>query len=80
MERSYEAKSAMHIAALVLGIISVVSAFFWYVTLPAGILAVIFGAKSRWSALGRTGMILGIVGLSLFLLVYASMISIMILR
>ena len=80
MKRTYELKAALHIAALVLGIISVVLSFFWYVTVPTGVLAIVFGAKSRWSALGKTGMILGIVGLSLFLLFYISMISIMILR
>lgn len=70
-------KGTMHIAAFVLGIISVVTMFFCYITVPTGILAIIFGVKSSrktGSKLGKTGMILGIVGLSLFALIYISII------
>ena len=44
-------KSPLNAASLVLGIISIASALFWYLTLPCGILAIIFGAK----AIRRTG-------------------------
>lgn len=66
-------KSSMHIAALVTGIISIVSMLFWYITIPTGIMAIVFGAKSAkktGSKIGKAGMILGIIGLSLFAFIY----------
>ncbi len=66
-------KSPSKIASLTLGIISIVTALFWYLALPTGILAIIFGAKSiknTGSKLGKAGLITGIVGLSLFLFIY----------
>lgn len=79
---NYENKSVMHIASLVLGIISIVSALFWYITLPTGILAIIFGVKSArkmGSKIGKAGMITGIIGLSLFAFIYIGLILILIL-
>lgn len=75
-------KSGMGIAALVLGIISILSSAFWYITLPSGILAIVFGVKSIkkiGSKLGKAGLITGIVGLSLFAFIYISMILVIIL-
>ena len=69
--------SAMATASLPLGIISIVFSLFWYITLPTGVLAIIFGSKTTrklGSKLGKSGLITGIVGLSLFLLIYLSMI------
>ncbi|MBO4815416.1 MAG: hypothetical protein J5507_00290 [Clostridia bacterium] len=69
--------SAMAVAALPLGIISIVLSLFWYVTLPTGILAIVFGTKSTrrfGSKLGKSGLITGIVGLSLFAFIYITMI------
>lgn len=77
MENEMKTKSASGIASLVLGIISIVSALFWYVTIPTGILAIVFGVKgikSVGSKAGKAGMILGIVGLSLFILIYIGII------
>lgn len=68
-------KSSMGAAALTLGIISVVFAIFWYISLPTGILAIIFGKKAInkvGSKIGKAGLILGIVGLSLFAFIYLS--------
>ena len=68
--------SAMAVAALPLGIISIVLSLFWYVTLPTGILAIVFGSKSTrkyGSKLGKSGLITGIVGLSLFAFIYITM-------
>ncbi len=73
-------KSGMPVASLVLGIISIVTNLFWYITLPTGILAIVFGAKSAkrmGSKLGKAGLILGIIGLSLFLFVYISLMLIL---
>ena len=68
-------KSGMGIASLVLGIISVLTCLFWYMALPTGVLAIVFGAKSiknTGSKLGKAGLILGIVGLALFIFIYVS--------
>ncbi len=80
MEENYTNKSAMHIASLVLGIISIVTALFWYITLPTGITAIVLGVKSSkrtGSKLGKAGMITGIVGLALFAFMYIGMILIL---
>lgn len=82
MEEKDLNKSTMHIASLVLGIISIVTAAFWYMTLPTGILAIIFGVKTvkkTGSKLGKAGLITGIVGISLFAFIYFSLILILIL-
>lgn len=76
-------KSSMGIAALTLGIISVVSAIFWYISLPTGILAIIFGKKAInkvGSKIGKAGFILGIIGLSLFAFIYLSAIAIILIN
>ena len=80
MEENKTNKSVMHIASLVLGIISIVTALFWYIALPTGILAIVFGVKSSkktGSKIGKAGLITGIIGLALFALMYAGMIIIM---
>ena len=74
-------KTGMPVAALVLGIISIITHLFWYMTLPTGILAIILGAKSAkrtGSKLGKAGLITGIIGLSAFVFVYASLTILMI--
>ncbi len=73
----------MPVASLVLGIISVVSFLFYYISLPSSILAIIFGAMSRrqtGSKLGLTGLILGLVGVSICSLVYIFFISLIVLE
>ena len=75
--------SAMATASLPLGIISIVFSAFWYITLPTGVLAIVFGAKTTkrlGSKLGKSGMITGIVGLSLFVFLYVTMILQMLLE
>lgn len=82
MEKIDKNKSGMPVAALVLGIISVLSTLFWYITLPTGILAIVFGAKSArktGSKLGKAGLIIGIVGLSIFAFIYITLILLIIL-
>ena len=78
-EKRYETKkdernhSAMHITSFVLGLISILTGFFWYIALPTSILAIVFGTKSihrTGSKLGKAGLILGIVGLSFFVMIY----------
>ena len=82
MEENNKNKSAMGIAGFVLGIISTLSTLFWYITVPTGVLAIIFGAKSSkktGSKLGKAGLIMGIIGLSLFAFIYISIILILML-
>ena len=78
--KTYERKhSSFHIAGFVLGIISVLSTLFWYIAIPASILAIIFGVKSSHatgSKLGKAGMILGIIGLSSCVFIYVTIIFI----
>ena len=76
-------KPISHIISLVLGIISTLTTFFWYIALPTGIAAIILGAKtykSRGSKLGLAGMITGIVGVSICLLIYITLLIILILQ
>jgi len=73
-------KTGMGIASFVLGLISTLSVLFWYMALPTGILAIVFGAKSIKKAdskLGKTGLILGIVGLALSFFIYMSLVLIL---
>lgn len=72
-------KSAMAIASLPLGIISIITNLFWYLSLPTGILAIIFGAKTTrnlGSKLGKAGLITGIIGVAMCAFVYISIIFI----
>ncbi len=74
-------KSELGVTSLVLGIISIVFSIFWYMTLPCGILAIIFGKKAInrvGSKLGKAGLILGIIGLAIFTLIYLSFIGLII--
>lgn len=76
MEENVKEKTGMPVASLVLGIISIITNLFWYITLPTGVLAIIFGAKSAkktGSKIGKAGLITGIVGLSLFVFVYITL-------
>ena len=76
MEENKNDDSAMRISALVLGIISIVANFFWYIALPTGILAIIFGTKSikkTGSKMGKAGLITGIIGVALCVCTYFSL-------
>ena len=56
-----------------LGIISILTIIFWYMSLITGILAIVFGVKSIHkinSKLGKAGMVLGIIGVSLCCFIY----------
>lgn len=69
-------KSSFGVAALVLGILSILFAAFIYISLPTGILAIIFGVKGIrkvGSKLAKAGFVLGIIGLSLLIFIYVSL-------
>ena len=73
----------MGTVSLVLGIISILTIFFWYISLPTGITAIILGIKSykqESKKLGLAGMITGIVGVSICLLIYITLLIILILQ
>ena len=75
MEENKNEGSALRISALVLGIISIVLNFFWYMALPTGILAIVFGTKSikkTGSKMGKAGLITGIIGVALCVFIYVS--------
>lgn len=68
-------KSAMAIASLPLGIISIILNLFWYISLPTGIIAIIFGTKTIrkfGSKIGKAGLVTGIIGVSLCVFAYIS--------
>lgn len=74
---------AGRIASLVLGIVSIVLAFFYYISIPAGILAIIFGnqaIKKYDSGMGKAGFILGIIGLVFCIAIYGFVTCILILN
>lgn len=82
MKDKNENRIVSHILSLVLGIISIATVLFWYLSLPTGITAIVLGAKSykrASKALGLAGMITGIVGTSLCFLIYVSLLIILIL-
>lgn len=60
-------------ASITLGICSVLFATLWYIALPTGILAIIFGkssVKKFASKGGKIGTILGIIGLVITAILY----------
>lgn len=68
-------KDTYAIASLTLGILTVVFCSIWYIGLIGGILAIVFGAKAsskNRSRMGRAGLILGIIGLTLFIIIYVA--------
>lgn len=70
-------KSAMAVASLPLGIISIVFCFFWYISVPTSIIAIIFGTKTIkefGSKTGKAGLITGIVGISICTFLYVTII------
>ena len=82
MENMEKSKSGFSGASLTLGIISIVLALFYYISIPTGILSIVFGVKSIkkvGSKVGKAGLITGIVGLSLCAFIYISLTLIIIL-
>lgn len=59
-------KSPYGVVSLTLGIMSILSALFWYISFPTGILAIIFGNTGKKmvdSNVALAGKIVGIVGI-----------------
>ncbi len=76
-------KTALGVSSLVLGIISICTTLFYYISLPAGILAIRFGTIScnkTGSKIAKAGLITGIIGVSICLFLYISMVIILLLE
>lgn len=63
--------NGLSIAAITLGIISIIFFVFLYVSIPTGVLAIVYGAKL---AKGKAGIVTGIVGISLCITLHVTMI------
>ena len=81
-EENNKKYSGMPVASLVLGIISILTGLFYYLSLPTGITAIVLGVKSAkklGSKMGKAGLILGIIGVSWTAFLYISFFLILIL-
>lgn len=79
MKNEIKQRVALGISSLVLGIISIVTAIFYYISLPTGILAIIFGTiniHKTGSNIAKAGLITGIIGVCFCIFLYISMIII----
>lgn len=80
MEKEMKNRTALGISSLVLGIISICTCIFYYISLPTGILAIVFGAiniHKTGSKIAKAGLITGIVGVCLCAFLYISMVIIL---
>ena len=83
MKNKEQDRQLAHIISLVLGIISAITTFFWYISLPTGITAIVLGARSYkkdGKKLGIAGLITGIVGVAFCLLIYITLVIILLLE
>lgn len=70
-------KKGFSIAALVLGIIAIVLCCIWYISIPCGILAIIFGVlgiKSSKKGMSIAGVTTGTIGLIISLIIFFALI------
>jgi len=68
-----KSRKGFNITSLVLGIISVLTFCWWYVSIPTGIIAIIFsiaGKHDEGKGMGTAGLVLGIIGLILCIVIY----------
>ena len=69
----------MAVASLVLGILSIVTFWGWFLTLPLSIIGIIMGALGRRSisrrGIATAGLVCSIIGLAAFLLFYLLVIA-----
>ena len=68
-----EESKGMSVAALVLGIVSLVLICIWYISIPSAILAIIFGIIGRKKGargMGTAGLVLGIITIVFIVIFY----------
>ena len=66
-------RKGFNITSMILGIISTVTFCYWYVSIPSGIIAIVFsiaGRKDAGRGMGIAGMVLGIIGVVLCIAIY----------
>ena len=76
-EEAEKDKKGFSIAALVLGIISIVLCCVWYISIPCGILAIIFGIvgiKSSKKGMSIAGLITGSIGLIISIIMFVALV------
>lgn len=76
-EETEKDKKGFSIAALVLGIIAIVCCCVWYISIPCGILAIIFGIigiKSSKKGMSIAGLITGAVGLVISIIIFIALV------
>ena len=64
-------KKGFSIASMILGIVAVVFCCLWYITIPCGILAIVFsivGKKKGGKGMATAGLVLGIIAIALYVL------------
>lgn len=64
----------LNIAALVLGIVSIVLWCVWFISIPCSVLALIFGiigAKKPGKAMGITGIVTGAISIAVWIFIFA---------
>ncbi len=76
-EETEKDKKGFSIAALVLGIIAIVLCCVWYISVPCGILAIIFGIigiKSSKKGMSIAGLITGAIGLVISIIMFVALV------
>ena len=76
-EETEKDKKGFSIAALVLGIIAIVLCCIWYISVPCGILAIIFGIigiKSSKKGMSIAGLITGAIGLVISIIIFIALV------
>lgn len=61
--------NGLSIASITLGIISIIFFIFLYISIPTGVLAIVYGAKTLK---GKAGIVTGIVGISLCVILHVT--------
>ena len=72
-----EAENKFATSALTLGILSIVFFVFFYISIPTGVLPIVFGSKAMRNTKrknGKSGFVTGIVGVSICLALHITMI------
>lgn len=66
-------RKGFNITSMILGIISILTFCWWYVSIPSGIIAIIFsiaGKKDAGRGMGVAGLVCGIIGLVFCIALY----------